>query len=216
MDRTQVLEAIRNGGIVPAIRVETERQALDALGALLEGGISLAEIALSTPGSIAFLKSAVARFESTMILGAGSVLDAETARISILEGAQFIVSPVFDPGTIQICRRYNIAVLPGALTPTEILAAWTMGADIVKVFPANAMGGPGYIRAVKAPMPQVELMPMGGVTLENAAAYLKSGAATLGVGSDLVSMRAPRDESIREITAKARCYHQRIREARRT
>jgi len=215
MDRTQVVEAIRNGGIVPAIRVETERQALDALGALHEGGISLAEIALSTPGSVAFLRSAVAHFESTMILGTGSVLDAETARISILEGAQFIVSPVFDPGTIQICRRYNIAVLPGALTPTEISAAWTMGADIVKVFPANTMGGPGYIRAVKAPMPQIELMPMGGVTLDTAAAYLKSGAAALGVGSDLVNVHALRDENIREITAKARCYDQRIREARR-
>lgn len=216
MERRQVLEAIRKGGLVPAVRVETEKQALDALEALQKGGISVAEIALSAPGSAEFLKAAIARFASTMILGAGTVLDPETARISILEGAQFIVSPALNTQTIQLCRRYSIAVLPGALTPTEILAAWTAGADMVKVFPASAMGGPEYIRALRAPMAQIEVMPMGGVTLESAAAYLRAGAAALGVGSDLVTMSALRKGNFADITTAARRYRECIEEARRT
>lgn len=215
MGRTQVLEAIRNGGIVPAVRVESEKQALDALEALQEGGISVGEIALSTPGSAAFLKAAVARFASTMTLGAGTVLDAETARMSILEGARFIVSPAFNAETIHLCRQYSIAVLPGALTPTEVLAAWSAGADLVKVFPASAMGGPAYIRALQAPMPQIELMPMGGVTLDSAADYLQAGAAALGVGSDLVSLSALRNGNRNAIATAARSYRERVQEFRR-
>lgn len=216
MERRDVLDAIRKSGIVPALRVETEKQALEALDALQEGGISVAEIALSTPGSATFLRAALARFASTMILGAGTVLDAETARISILEGAQFIVSPALNAETIQMCRRYSIAVLPGALTPTEVLTAWTAGADMVKVFPASALGGPEYIRALRAPMPHIELMPMGGVSLESAAAYLHGGAAALGVGSDLVSVRSLRNGNIGEIATAARRYRERIQEARRS
>ncbi len=215
MDRAHVLDAIRSGGIVPAVRVETEKQALDALEALQEGDIRIAEIALSAPGGTALLRSAIARFGSTMILGAGSVLDPQTARISILEGAQFIVSPALNLETVQLCRRYSVAVLPGALTPTEVLAAWTAGADLVKVFPAASAGGPGYIRALKAPVPQIELMPMGGISVENAAAYVRAGAAALGVGSELVSIAALRNGNPREISATARRFCELILEARR-
>ncbi|HLH33681.1 MAG TPA: bifunctional 4-hydroxy-2-oxoglutarate aldolase/2-dehydro-3-deoxy-phosphogluconate aldolase [Alloacidobacterium sp.] len=214
MDRNEVLDAIRNTGIVPAVRVETEKQALDALEALCEGGILLAELALSTPRASAYLRAAITRFEPTMIIGAGSVLDAETARISILEGAQFIVSPMLSRSTIRMCRRYSIPILPGALTPTEILTAWTAGADIVKVFPANAAGGPAYIRAIRAPMPQVALMPMGGVTLGNATDFLKAGSVALGVGSDLVNLSTLCEGNLGKIAATARLYRELILQAR--
>jgi 2-dehydro-3-deoxyphosphogluconate aldolase / (4S)-4-hydroxy-2-oxoglutarate aldolase len=179
---------IRICGIVPAVRVQTEEQALRALEALGNGGIEVAEIAMSMAGAAQILDSAIARFGSSMVIGAGTVLDAETARHCILAGARFIVTPALNLETIEICVRYSVAVLPGALTPSEILNAWTAGADCIKVFPAGNVGGPSYIRAVKAPLPQVELMPMGGVSLESVQEYFKAGSCALGVGSELVSV----------------------------
>jgi 2-dehydro-3-deoxyphosphogluconate aldolase/(4S)-4-hydroxy-2-oxoglutarate aldolase len=216
MNRSQVLESIRACGIVPAVRVETKVQVLRALKSLGEGGVQVAEIAMSMVGAAGLLDAALSEFGDSMIIGAGTVLDAETARACILSGASFIVSPALNPAIIKMCRKYSVAVFPGALTPTEILAAWTAGADCVKIFPANSVGGASYIRAIKVPLPQVEVLPMGGVSLETAADYIKAGALALGVGNDLVSIPYLHDPSGTPVSARAREYRSRIDDARKT
>jgi 2-dehydro-3-deoxyphosphogluconate aldolase / (4S)-4-hydroxy-2-oxoglutarate aldolase len=215
MNKSEVLEKIRTCGLVPAVRVDTEAQALRALEALGNGGLSVAEVAMSMAGAARILEAALGRFGQDMVIGAGTVLDPETARHCILAGARFIVSPALNLRTIKLCRRYGIAVLPGALTPTEILAAWTAGADCVKVFPASSVGGPAYIHGVKAPLPQVELMPMGGVSLESAADYIKAGSLALGVGNDLVRLSDLGEHGGAAISKRAEDYRLRVEEARR-
>jgi 2-dehydro-3-deoxyphosphogluconate aldolase/(4S)-4-hydroxy-2-oxoglutarate aldolase len=148
----------------------------------------------------------LAKERPDLLLGAGTVLDAETARICILEGAAFVVSPALNLKTIEMCHRYGVPVLPGALTPTEILTAWEAGADVVKVFPASAMGGAKYLKSIKAPLPQVELVPTGGVSLATAAEFLEAGAFALGVGADLVNPKAIREGHPETITENARKY----------
>jgi 2-dehydro-3-deoxyphosphogluconate aldolase / (4S)-4-hydroxy-2-oxoglutarate aldolase len=138
------------------------------------------------------------------VIGAGTVIDAETARACILAGAQFIVAPTTNADTIACCRRYSVPVLPGALTPTEVLAAWQAGADMVKVFPCSAVGGASYIKALKAPLPQVDLVPTGGVNLETAADFIKAGASALGLGADLVDLKALRAGQSSVVTERAR------------
>ncbi len=147
-----------------------------------------------------------------MMIGAGTVLDAETARTCILEGAEFIVSPALNLRTIELCQRYSVPVLPGALTPTEILTAWQAGADIVKVFPAGAMGGANYVRSLKAPFPQIEMIPTGGVSLKTALDFLEAGAFGLGVGADLVDVQAHREGRHEEITTQAKSYLEIVRQ----
>jgi len=210
MRKSEVLERIRGCGVVPAVRVDTEEQALRALEALGHGGISVAEVAMSMPQAARVLDRAISRFGDCMLIGAGTVLDAETARHCILAGAQFIVSPALNVSTIEICRRYSVAVFAGALTPTEILTAWTAGADCVKVFPVSAAGGVSYIKAIRAPLPQVELLPMGGVSLESAADYIQAGCFALGVGNDLVSVSNLGDDGGAAITQRAAEYRARI------
>ncbi len=214
MDRFDVLETIRVCGIVPAVRVNTEAQALRALDALENGGLRVAELTMNAEGAAQRLESAVSRFGDRMIIGAGTILNADTARIAILAGAKFIVSPTLDPATIETCRKHSIAVFPGALTPTEILNAWRDGADCVKVFPASSVGGPAYIRAVKTPLQQIKLMPMGGVSLHTVAGYLQAGSFALGVGSDLVSISDLGEHGGAEISKRATEYRLRIAEAR--
>jgi 2-dehydro-3-deoxyphosphogluconate aldolase/(4S)-4-hydroxy-2-oxoglutarate aldolase len=142
------------------------------------------------------------------------VLDGETARACILAGAQFVVSPALNLATIEVCRRYSIAVIPGALTPTEIVSAWTAGADVVKVFPCGALGGASYIKSLKAPLPHIEMIPTGGVSVKTAADFIKAGALALGVGADLVDTKAIRDGNARAVTDKAREYVRVVQEAR--
>jgi 2-dehydro-3-deoxyphosphogluconate aldolase/(4S)-4-hydroxy-2-oxoglutarate aldolase len=149
-----------------------------------------------------------------ILLGAGTVLDPETARACILEGAQFVVSPALNVKTIEMCHRYGIAVFPGALTPTEILTAWEAGADVVKVFPASAMGGAKYLKSVKAPLPQVEMIPTGGVSLATAQEFLEAGAFALGVGADLVDPKAIAKGTPEAITENARKYLEIVRNFR--
>ena len=216
MNQSQVLESIRACGIVPAVRVETKAQVLCALKALSEGGIQVAEIAMSMAGAARLMDAALSEFGESMVIGAGTVLDPETARACILSGAKFIVSPTLNTATIEICRRYSVTIIPGALSPTEILAAWSAGADCVKVFPASALGGAAYIRAVKAPLPQVELLPMGVVSLETAGDYMKAGSLALGVGNDLVAISELRDACGATIAVRARQYRAKIEEARKS
>ena len=206
MQKQQVLDRITREGLMPVLRAESTQQALAIAQALEAGGVTILEVTMTVPNAVRLIEQLADTAGDRLLLGAGTVLDTETARAAMLAGAQFIVSPALDRATIEICRRYSVAVFPGALTPTEVVAAWQAGADAVKVFPASAMGGAKYLRALKAPFPQIELIPTGGVTLETAAEFLRAGAYALGVGGDLVDPAAIRKGHPETITANARKY----------
>ena len=205
MQKAEVLNALREIGLVPVLRAESEEQALALATAIAAGGVNVMEVTMTVPGAIRVM-ARLAKERPDLLLGAGTVLDAETARICILEGAAFVVSPALNLKTIEMCHRYGVPVLPGALTPTEILTAWEAGADVVKVFPASAMGGAKYLKSIKAPLPQVELVPTGGVSLATAAEFLEAGAFALGGGADLVNPKAIREGHPETITENARKY----------
>lgn len=211
--KTEVLAMMQETGLVPVLRAETESQALALVEAIAAGGVDVLEVTMTVPGAVPLLRK-LARERPDLLLGAGTVLDPETARICILEGAQFVVSPALNLHTIELCRRYSIAVLPGALTPTEIVTAWQAGADVIKVFPANAMGGASYLKSLRGPLPQVRLIPTGGISFATAKDFLAAGAFALGVGTDLVDVDAIKAGHPESITAKARQYLQIVREFR--
>ena len=169
---------------------------------------------MTVPGAIDVIAKLAATFGTEVVIGAGTVLDPDTANKCVQAGAQFIVSPVLKEETIAFCRRNDVAVFPGALTPTEVVRAWNAGADAVKVFPAGAVGGASYLRALKAPLPQIELVPTGGVSLKTAADFIKAGAMALGVGADLVDTKALRENHDEVITERARQFLEIVREAR--
>ena len=214
MNKAEVLETIRDVGVIPVVRAQSAAEAMKAIDAIREGGVSLLEITMTVPGAVGVIEEVSQRYGSEAVVGAGTVLDGETARACILAGAQFIVSPSLDLETIAVCRRYGVAVMPGALTPTEVVHAWSAGADFVKVFPAGAMGGASYIKALKAPLPQIELVPTGGVSLKTAADFIKAGASALGVGADLVDLKAIREGQQQVITERAREFVRIVKEAR--
>jgi 2-dehydro-3-deoxyphosphogluconate aldolase/(4S)-4-hydroxy-2-oxoglutarate aldolase len=202
--KEKVLGRIRDLGLVPVVRAQSAEEAVQAIDAIRAGGIDVLEVTMTVPDAIALIAQVARRFGQDAIIGAGTVLDAETARACILAGAQFVVTPTLKAETIACCRRYSVPVLPGALTPTEVLTAWEAGADMVKVFPCSAVGGASYIKALKAPLPQVELVPTGGVNLETAADFIKAGATALGLGSDLVDLKALREGKAAVVTERAR------------
>jgi 2-dehydro-3-deoxyphosphogluconate aldolase / (4S)-4-hydroxy-2-oxoglutarate aldolase len=204
MSKHDVLAQIREVGLVPVIRAESPELAGQIIEAIRAGGVPILEITMTVPGAIRLIEDVAGRYGRDTLVGAGTVLDPETARACILAGARFVVSPSLNPETIACCRRYGVAVLPGALTPTEVVAAWQAGADMVKVFPAGAVGGAAYIKALKAPLPQVDLVPTGGVSLKTAADFIKAGATALGVGADLVDTKALQEGRGAEITQRAR------------
>src|SRR5262249_1695057 len=214
MNKSEVADIIKRTGLIPVIRAESGEQAIRAVEALKEGGLAILEITMTVPGAVGVIEQVARRHGSEAVVGAGTVLDAETARTCIMAGAQFIVSPALDLQTISCCRRYGIAVIPGALTPTEVVAAWSAGADFVKVFPAGALGGAKYIKALKAPLPQIDLIPTGGVSLETAADFIKAGAAAVGVGSELVDPKALSQGQDRIITERAKQFIWIVKEAR--
>lgn len=214
MDKQQVLALIRRQGVVPVIRAESAAEATRAIEAIRAGGVSVLEITMTVPGAVRLIEEVAGQVGEEAVVGAGTVLDPETARACILAGARFVVSPALDVATIACCRRYGVAVLPGALTPTEVLAAWQAGADMVKVFPAGALGGASYIKALRAPLPQVELVPTGGVSLQTAADFIRAGAAALGVGADLVDLKALRSGKPEVLTERARQFVEIVRQAR--
>ena len=214
MNKTDVIKQIRETGVIPVVRATSADEAMRAIDAIRKGGVSVLEITMTVPGAVKVIEQVSARYGNDALVGAGTVLDAETARICILSGAQFIVSPALDIDTIECCRRYGVATMPGALTPTEVIKAWTAGADFVKVFPAGAMGGASYLKALKAPLPQIELVPTGGVSLKTAADFIKAGASALGVGADLVDLKALREGQDDVITERARQFVEIVREAR--
>src|ERR1700677_308557 len=200
MQKAEVLKALREIGLVPVLRAESETQALALASAIAGGGVTVLEVTMTVPGAIRVMRT-LAEQRPDILVGAGTVLDPETARMCILEGAQYVVSPALNLRTIEMCHRYGVPVLPGALTPTEIITAWEAGADVIKIFPASALGGAKYLKSVKAPLPQVEMIPTGGVSLATAKEFLEAGAFALGVGADLVDAKAiaeGRPESITE------------------
>jgi 2-dehydro-3-deoxyphosphogluconate aldolase / (4S)-4-hydroxy-2-oxoglutarate aldolase len=183
------LNRVLTGRIVAVIRAPSGEELADVCEALLAGGVDCMEITFTVPKAPRVLETVADRLGNRVLLGAGTVLDPETARVALLAGARFIVAPTVNLHTIKLCKRYSALVMPGALTPTEILTAWQAGADIVKVFPSE-LTGPAYLKAIRAPLPQVRLMPTGGVNLQTAADFLKAGACALGIGGSLVSADA--------------------------
>jgi 2-dehydro-3-deoxyphosphogluconate aldolase/(4S)-4-hydroxy-2-oxoglutarate aldolase len=211
MQKAAVLNALKEIGLVPVLRAESVDKALALAEAIAAGGVTVLEITMTVPGAIQVMRQ-LAEKRPDILIGAGTVLDAETARMCILEGAKFVVSPALNLGTIEMCHRYTIPVLPGALTPTEIITAWQAGADVVKVFPCSAVGGAKYLQAIKAPMPQVDLIPTGGVSVATAAEFLAAGAFALGVGSDLVNAKAMAEGKPEIVTETAKKYLEIVRE----
>ena len=213
-DKAVVIQTIRAVGVIPVVRAQSADEAIAAIDAIREGGIPILEITMTVPGAVGVIEEVSRRYGNEAVVGAGTVLDGETARTCILAGARFVVSPSLNLETIEVCRRYGIAVMPGALTPTEVVQAWSAGADFVKVFPAGAVGGASYIKSLKAPLPQIELVPTGGVSLKTAADFIKAGASALGVGADLVDVQAIRDGNQSVITERAQEFVRIVREAR--
>jgi 2-dehydro-3-deoxyphosphogluconate aldolase / (4S)-4-hydroxy-2-oxoglutarate aldolase len=212
--KKQIADTISACGLVPVVRTTDADQAIKVADALQRGGAPIIEITMSVPGALKVLEALSKTVSDGVMLGAGTVLDAETARLAILAGAQFIVAPTLDAGTIKMCNRYAKVVIPGALTPTEILQAWEMGADFVKVFPADAVGGPDYIRAVKAPLPQVALVPTGGVDIHTAPEFIKAGATAVGAGSSLIDKKMIAEGAFDKLAEKTKDFLQAIKNAR--
>ena len=215
MNKTDVLQRIRETGLIPVVRAESGELAMRVVYAIKAGGLSVLEVTMTVPGAIRVIEDLAAAFGAEAVIGAGTVLDPETADKCIQAGAQFIVSPALNEDTIAFCRANEVAVFPGALTPTEVVRGWNAGADAVKVFPAGAVGGASYLRALKAPLPQIELIPTGGVSLKTAADFIKAGAMALGVGADLVDTKAIREGRDETITERARQFLEVVRTARR-
>lgn len=189
MSRETTLRRILDGGIVAVVRAESGERLSQVVRALAEGGISAAEVTFTVPDALAVIRKVREELGDRIVLGAGTVLDAETARAALLAGAEYIVAPTVNLDVIRLCRRYDKVVMPGAFTPTEVLSAWEAGADIVKIFPAD-VGGPAYLKALRGPLPQVRVMPTGGVDLTTASAFLDAGACCLGIGGSLVDAKA--------------------------
>lgn len=214
MSKQNILGRIQEVGLVPVVRASSADEAMQVIEAIRAGGVPVLEITMTVPRAVTVIEQVADRYGSEVVVGAGTVLDAETARACILAGASFIVSPALNLETIEMCRRYSVAVMPGVLTPTEVVTAWQAGADLVKVFPCGALGGAKYLKALKAPLPQIEMIPTGGVTLTTAAEFIEAGAFALGVGADLVDTKAIRAGQPEKLTDAARSYIAVVREAR--
>jgi len=213
MSRNAVIQGIEASGVVAVIRMKDADKLRFVIDALLEGGVRALELTMTVPGAIKLIEQLARNLPGEFYLGAGTVLDPETARQVILAGATYIVAPTLNLGTIAMCHRYDVAAMPGCFTPTEILTAWEAGADVIKVFPATALG-PGYFKDIRAPMPQLRLMPTGGVTLANAGDWIKAGAVAIGVGSALVDTKAIDAGNYAQIAANARSLVESVRAAR--
>ncbi len=208
MTHSEIVQRIRKLAIVPIVRTPDEASALVASEAVLAGGIDCVEITMTVANALRAIEAIADRHGDRILLGAGTVLDPETARACMLAGAQFFVTPALNHKTIEMARRYSRPIFPGALTPTEILTAWEAGADGVKVFPCNALGGAKYIKAVKAPLPHVDLIPTGGVNLETIGDFLAAGSTAVGVGSELVDAHSVASGDYTAVTERARQFRE--------
>jgi 2-dehydro-3-deoxyphosphogluconate aldolase/(4S)-4-hydroxy-2-oxoglutarate aldolase len=210
----EALEKILQEGVVPVIRVASAAEAFEVAKAIHDGGITVIEVTFSVPGALDVMKEVTQKFGKEVLLGAGTVLDPETARAALLSGAKFIVTPTLNLEVIRMAKRYSAVVIPGTLTPTEILTAWEAGADLVKVFPISQVGGPAYIRALKGPLPHIPLVPTGGVNLQNAGDFIKAGAAAIAAGGELVDKKAVAEKKFSVIADNARQFLAEVKKAR--
>jgi 2-dehydro-3-deoxyphosphogluconate aldolase / (4S)-4-hydroxy-2-oxoglutarate aldolase len=214
MRKNAILGSIMDIGVVPIVRTSSADSAVKAVEAIYRGGIRAAEITMTVPGAIKALERVADLFGDKLVLGAGTVLDPETARACMLAGAEFFVTPSLRLSTIEMVKRYSKAIFPGALTPTEVLTAWEAGADAVKIFPAGNMGGPKYIKALKGPFPQIEMVPTGGVNLDTTADFLRAGACAVAVGSELVDAKSIQEGNYAIFEERARQYLAKVAEGR--
>jgi 2-dehydro-3-deoxyphosphogluconate aldolase/(4S)-4-hydroxy-2-oxoglutarate aldolase len=213
VSKEQDLRRVLDSGLVAVVRSHDSQQLVEVARALTDGGITVLEITMTVPNALDVIRAVNSALGDRILLGAGTILDPETARAALLAGAEFLVAPTINLEVIRLCQRYDKLVMPGAFTPTEILTAWEAGADIIKVFPADVVG-PAFFKAVRAPLPQVKLMPTGGVDLETATEFLKAGACCLGVGSQLIDAKSIAERNFDRIRDRARQYVDIVRKFR--
>jgi 2-dehydro-3-deoxyphosphogluconate aldolase / (4S)-4-hydroxy-2-oxoglutarate aldolase len=214
MTKEQVRARIKEIGIVPVVRAASAQQAIQASEAVCAGGVPIVEVTMTVPGAIGVISQLSKSMGNEILIGAGTVLDAETAQRCLDAGAQFLVSPGFDLATVQLAGRVGKLIMAGALTPTEVIAAWKAGSDLVKIFPCGTVGGAKYIKALKAPLPQVPMVPTGGVNLQTAADFIRAGSDALGIGGELVSASALKSGNVSTITEAARQFVVIVKQAR--
>jgi 2-dehydro-3-deoxyphosphogluconate aldolase/(4S)-4-hydroxy-2-oxoglutarate aldolase len=213
MSKVEILNTIRETGVIAIMRAQSSDQLIAAADAIKKGGVSVIEVTMTTPGALGVIAEAKERYGADVAFGAGSVLDPETGRAAILAGADFVVSPILNPGLIELCNRYGVATMPGCYSPTEVITGWEAGADLIKLFPAS-FGGPALVKAILAPLPQVQIVPVGGVNLDTAADFISKGAVALGVGSSLVSQKLLDSGDLDELTRRAGAYIEEVRKGR--
>ncbi len=213
-NKTKTIQALKETGVVAVIRADRAEDLIDVSRALRQGGVKFVEITMTVPGALGVIEKATAALKGDEVyIGAGTILDAATARLAILAGACYVVSPAFRPDVITMCKRYAVPVMPGAMTPTEVLGAWEAGADVVKVFPAG-IGGPQFFKDLKGPFPFVELMPTGAVNRQTAPQFIKAGACAVGVGGELVGKPLIEARDFATITQNAKDFIAIVREAK--
>lgn len=213
MTKVEVLNTIRETGVIAIMRAQSSDQLIAAADAIKKGGVSVIEVTMTTPGALGVIAAAKERYGSDVAFGAGSVLDPETGRAAILAGADFVVSPILNLGLIELCNRYGVPTVPGCFSPTEVITGWEAGADLIKLFPAS-FGGPDLVKAILAPLPQVQIIPVGGVNLDTAADFIRKGAVALGVGSSLVSQKLLDSGDMDELTRRAAAFVAEVRNGR--
>ncbi len=213
MNKCAKLNLIRETGIIAIMRAKSSEQLIAAADAIKAGGVRVIEVTMTTPGALGVIEAAKARYGDDVFFGAGSVLDPETARAAILAGADFIVAPTLKLEMVALCKRYSIPVMPGCYSPTEALTAWEAGADMVKLFPAS-FGGADLVKAILAPLPHLEIVPVGGVNLDTAADFIRKGAAALGVGSNLVNQKLLDAGDLDELTQRAIAFIAEVQKGR--
>jgi 2-dehydro-3-deoxyphosphogluconate aldolase/(4S)-4-hydroxy-2-oxoglutarate aldolase len=213
MTKTKSLNLIRKSGVIAIMRAQSPKQLMAAADAIKKGGVRVIEVTMTTPGALDVIKEATKKYGQQVLFGAGTVLDAETARAAILAGAEFVVAPTLNLEMVALCNRYSVPVVPGCYTPTEMLTAWEAGADMIKLFPAS-VGGPSLVKAIRAPLPQLEIVPVGGVNLDTAADFIMNGAAALGVGSSLINQKLLDAGDMDELTRRAAAFVQEVKKGR--
>ncbi len=213
MTKIDGLKLIRETGIIAIMRAQSSDQLIAAADAIRAGGVRVIEVTMTTPGALSVISEATKKYGSEVLFGAGTVLDAETARAAILAGAGFIVAPTLNLEVIKLCNRYSVPVMPGCATPTEMLTAWEAGADMIKLFPAD-VGGPDLVKAILAPLPQLQIVPVGGVDLNTAAAFIRKGAVALGVGGSLINQKLLDSGDMAELSRRATAFIDEVKKGR--
>lgn len=213
MTKIDGLRLIRETGVIAIMRAKSSEQLMAAADAIKAGGVRVIEVTMTTPGALSIIAEAAKKYGSEVLFGAGTVLDPETARAAILAGAGFVVAPTLNLEVIRLCNRYSVPVMPGCATPTEMLTAWEAGADMIKLFPAD-VGGPDLVKAILAPLPQLQIVPVGGVDLKTAANFIRKGAVALGVGGSLINQALLDSGDMAELTRRATGFIEEVKRGR--